>query len=80
MNITRTIRAEVKPYSKKELAILYEVSPRCFSTMLKPFEQEIGKKRGWYFNVNQVKAIFEKLGYPNIFLKDEYNPPQRNAA
>jgi hypothetical protein len=67
-----TIRKEeIKPYSKKELATLYEVSTRCLSTMLKPFDHEIGKKKGWYFNVNQVNVIFNKLGYPNTFLKDE---------
>lgn len=66
-----TIRKEeIKPYSKKELAILYEVSPRCLDTMLKPFDEEIGKKKGWYFNVKQIRTIFDKLGYPNAFLKD----------
>jgi hypothetical protein len=63
--------SEIKPYTKKELALLYEVSSRCFSTMLIPFVNEIGKKEGWYYNVRQVTIIFEKLGYPNSLLSDE---------
>ena len=64
------LRAEIKPYTKKDLSNLYEVSVRCLSTMLEPFEEEIGKKSGWYYNVNQVKIIFHKLGYPNVFLPE----------
>jgi hypothetical protein len=79
MQQSKSRKAEIRPYSKKELAILYEVSPRCFYTMVQPFEPLIGKKRGWYYNVNQVKVIFEKLGYPNVFLKDEYKP-EKTAA
>ncbi len=64
-------RAEIKPYSKKELASFYEVSPRCFTTMLNPFKDKIGKKTGRYFNVNQVEIIFSSLGFPSKLLKDE---------
>jgi len=79
MSKSKSIRADIKPYSKKEMAFLYGVSPRCFDTMVHPFKELIGKKRGWYYNVNQVKIIFEKLGYPDIFLNDEYKP-ERTAA
>ena len=64
-------RTEIKPYSKKELAALYEVSPRCLTTMLEPFNSTIGNKNGRYFNVNQVEKIFFHLGFPSILLKDE---------
>lgn len=64
-------RLDVKPYSKKELANFYEVSPRCFTTMLNPFNEKIGKKTGRYFNVKQVEIIFASLGFPSRLLKDE---------
>ena len=64
-------RVSIKPYSKKELANFYEVSPRCFTTMLNPFDEKIGKKKGRYFNVNQVETIFLSLGFPGALLKDE---------
>ena len=31
---------------------------------LKPFEKEIGERVGWFYNVNQVRIIFEKLEVP----------------
>ena len=64
-------RAEIKPFTKKELANLYEITPHCFTTMLKPFNESIGKKTGRYYTVKQVESIFSSLGYPNSFLKDE---------
>lgn len=62
----------IRPYSKGELAALYEVSPRAFYTMLKPFEQEVGEKFGRYYNIIQVCIIFDKLGIPPCLLPDEY--------
>ena len=56
----------IKPYSKKELASIYSMTPRCFSTWLKPFEKVIGAKRGRYYNVHQVRIIIDKLGIPDI--------------
>lgn len=71
-------KVDIKPYSKKELADLYEVSPRCFTTMLNPFKDNIGKKSGRYFNVKQVQTIFFSLGFPALLLKDELVTPKIN--
>jgi hypothetical protein len=54
----------VRPYSYKELIILYGVSQRTFKTWLEPFMAEIGEKRGRYFTVRQTEVIFKKLGFP----------------
>lgn len=64
-------RAEIKPFTKKELANLYEITPHCFTTMLAPFADNVGKKNGRYYTVKQVEKIFSHLGYPNSYLKDE---------
>lgn len=64
-------RAEIKPFTKKELANLYEITPHCFTTMLAPFADSVGKKSGRYYTVKQVEAIFMHLGFPNSYLKDE---------
>jgi hypothetical protein len=71
-------KTDIRPYTKKELADLYEMSPHCFTTMIEPFREAIGKKKGWYFNVNQVSAIFEKAGFPGTLLNDEYKPKTEN--
>jgi hypothetical protein len=72
--MSATTKAEIKPYCKKDLAYLYEVSPRCFRTMLSPFEERIGKKVGRYFSVRQVEIIFNCLGLPSCMLGDEFVP------
>jgi hypothetical protein len=62
-----TIEKEIfrlKAYTTKEMAELYDVTPKTFRTMIKPFLEEIGKRSGWYFNVNQVMTILKKCGIP----------------
>jgi hypothetical protein len=59
-------KLEIKPYSKKELAGIYGITPRSFSTWIKPFTKSIGIKIGKYYNIHQVKIIVEKLGFPCI--------------
>lgn len=63
MSITNS-KLEVKPYTKKELAAIYGISPRSFSTWIKPFNIIIGVKVGKYYNIHQVRLVFEKLGLP----------------
>lgn len=63
MSISNT-KLEIKPYTKKELAAVYGISPRSFYTWIKKIQSDVGPKRGKYFNVNQVRIIIEKLGLP----------------
>jgi transposase len=62
--MAETEKFEIKPYSKQELADLYKIGVRSLSTWLKPFEKEIGKRYGRYYNIKQVSHIFDKLGLP----------------
>jgi uncharacterized protein YjcR len=55
----------LKVYTVKEMALMYGVSSPTFKKWLKPHDEKIGKKVGWYYSVLQVKAIFESLGFPN---------------
>ena len=66
-----TVSAEtiqVKAYSLSELARIYGVDWRTFKKWLKPFEKEIGEKQGRYYNIPQVKVIFDKLSLPSAIL------------
>lgn len=60
----KIINIRVKPYNQKELAFLYEVSPRTVKKWIKPFEQELGGKMGQIYTAKQVEIIFDKLGFP----------------
>lgn len=62
--MAETEKIEIKPYSKQELADLYKVGVRSMTTWLKPFEKIIGKRHGRYYNLKQVRFIFDKLGVP----------------
>jgi len=55
---------QVKPYSLSELALLYGVSRPTMRKWLKPFAEEVGERIGNYYNIVQVKVIFEKLWFP----------------
>lgn len=61
-----TTHIEIKPYSTKELAGIYGVCDKTLKKWLLPFNEAIGKKQGRYYNVAQVKTVFDKLGVPNI--------------
>lgn len=54
----------LKPYSISELARIYSVDPRTFKKWLVPFQNEIGMKHGRFFQIPQVKLIFDKLSIP----------------
>lgn len=66
------IRTGIKPYTKKDLSVLYELSPRAFYTMFKTHEEAVGKKLGRYYSILQVETIFAKLGLPPCLLQDEF--------
>lgn len=65
---TESTQIKLKPYSITELARIYGVDPRTLKKWLVPFEQEIGVKQGRFYQIPQVKIIFEKLSLPSEIL------------
>ncbi len=59
-------KIQIKTYSNKEIAGLYEVSGRTLRRWLTPFKKDIGRRRGHYYNPKQIRVIFEKLGIPEV--------------
>lgn len=55
---------EIRPYTQKELSILYGVCKQTFSKWLMPYQEQIGKRNGHFYSVEQVKVIFYFLGVP----------------
>lgn len=54
----------ITPHSLKELALKYGVSKRIIRQWLQPLTSEIGPRIGNYYNITQVKIIFDRLGMP----------------
>lgn len=55
---------QIKPYTTKELAMLYAVNRHTFKQWIKPFTEEIGVRIGWYYSPRQVEIIFNRVGLP----------------
>jgi hypothetical protein len=72
-------KSGIRPYTKKDLAALYELSTRAFYTMFRPHEELVGKKSGRYYSILQVETIFKRLGLPPCLLKDEFIKPNTEA-
>lgn len=73
----------VKMSTQKDLCGLYGVSYKIIKQQLKPFEKELGQKRGNFFTVNQVLKIIELLGEPagfEIIYPQGYNPYHRTST
>jgi hypothetical protein len=50
----------------KTFARVYGVSDKTFRNWIRPFKNEIEKRNGIFYNVNQINLIVEKLGNPFI--------------
>jgi hypothetical protein len=62
---------KLKFYTKRELAIMYETSPKTFTRWIKPHAELIGDKNGRYYTITQVKTIFQVLGLPSNIVEIE---------
>lgn len=71
MNINTTTtepkKLQIKLYSQKELAQLYEVSPRTLKKWIEMHDEKIGKKNGRYYSLAQIELIFNLVGIPKDY-------------
>lgn len=62
--ITENTHFLLRPYMKKELAQLYNMSPKAFNGFIRDFEDEIGPKKGRYYTIKQVERLIKCVGLP----------------
>jgi hypothetical protein len=55
---------DLRPYTKKDMRVMYGVSKHVFNNLLKPFEDELGEIVGKFLNCRQVELIIAKIGIP----------------
>ena len=60
----------LKAYTVKQLSELYGVSAKTFRRWLEPFAKSIGEKKGYFYNISQVKCIVSYLGAPGNIVVD----------
>jgi hypothetical protein len=61
---TLHLSIKVKPYNLKELQNLYGMSYYTMTANLRPLSKLLGEKKGYSYNIRQVKIIFRELGLP----------------
>lgn len=60
------LEVDLKWYTLKELALLiYKVDKKTLRNKMKPHLAQIGPRIGYFYNVNQVKTIFELIEPPH---------------
>ena len=65
----------IKPYTQKELASIYGLSAKTFRKWIRALDAELGKRIGYYYNIEQVKIVFSRLQLPTsvtIVKENEY--------
>ena len=62
----------LKPYSRKELAGIMQVSEYILKKWAEKIEPNIGEPIAGMYNVLQVKAIVEKYGLPAQVVNENY--------
>ena len=61
----------IKPCNHKQLAAAYGVSPKVLRTWLRPHQQQIGKRTGHKYSLEQLFLIFDKIGWPTKVSADK---------
>jgi hypothetical protein len=57
----------VQYYTLKELAKIYKVCPSTFKRMVMPYAEKIGKRKGRYYSIPQVRLIFQHVDLPSNY-------------
>lgn len=64
-NISKLTKAfDIKPYSAVQLADMYGVSEYIMRKWLRAIRNELGRKTGWYYSIQQVEIIISIYGTP----------------
>ena len=62
----KNLELELKPYTTKELAAIYQVSDKTFNKWVGKFRIDVGEKSGRLYTIRKVTVIFDKLGLPGM--------------
>jgi len=60
----------LKPYSKKELSNLLQITPHILRVWLKALQPELGQPLGGLFTIRQVEFIIDAYGIPGQIVNE----------
>ncbi|HMK26655.1 MAG TPA: hypothetical protein VK483_11565 [Chitinophagaceae bacterium] len=59
----------IKPCNHTQLAAAYGISPKVLRNKLRPYQNEIGKRKGYKYSLEQLLTILELIGLPPYPIK-----------
>ncbi len=63
---------DIKPYKLKEIAAIYGLHRDTMRKWLKLIEAKVGKRKGHFYDIGQVKIIFDCFKLPSyVQVRDE---------
>jgi hypothetical protein len=65
----------IKPYRMIDLAAIFDVNRKTMKRWMSNFPNELGKREGKYFSINQVQFMIAQFGLPrrlNINVSEEH--------
>lgn len=65
MDTTITIiKFSIKPYTVKELSVMYNMCSRTFRRNIAGIQSKLGKRRGHFYSIKQIELIIAHMGRP----------------
>jgi hypothetical protein len=54
----------VKPYTIKELSVMYNMCSRTFRRNIAGIQYQLGKRKGHFYSIKQIETIIAHMGRP----------------
>lgn len=64
-------KIELRPYKLAELCGIYGVSKPTLRKWISELKKELGKRKGHFYSIAQVKIIFKNLLLPSFMVIEE---------
>ena len=66
---TTILKIVVKPYTNKDLGIMFNMSSRTLRRNIVGIKEKLGERKGHFWNIKQVEMIMEHIGRPYEILE-----------
>lgn len=80
MEKSRIITVQIKPYTGKELSVLFNMSKRTFNRNIKGIREQLGIRIGHYWNIHQIELIIAHMGRPYQVIELEIPDKQKEKS
>jgi len=68
---TLILKIVVKPYTNKDLGKMFNMSTRTLRRNIVGIKEQLGERRGHFWNIKQVEMIMAQIGRPYEIVEKE---------